>query len=169
MALFRSNGERTDNDGIQMLSDAVGMRPDTVKAYLAIGFLNDRRVDLYRKLDDDGETRLEEYTPDSGGSAEQMYFRAEIEDAVRETYASLTYREQRIIAQRLAFCSDCLSTVTMVEGEPVPFRKQPFADIAISHGLSSAKSAEKIYRAALKEMEGKIMNHYGWGWNYCIE
>ena len=34
----------------------------------------------------------------------------------------------------------------------VPFKKQPFFDIALSHSLSSAEAAENIYYVALEKM-----------------
>lgn len=123
-----------------------------IRDYLSIGLLNDGRTELYQRLAA-GQCE-EEYIPNPSGSAEEMFFRVAAEDAARDAYASLTYREQRIVAQRLVFCSECLSTVTMDGGERV--QKQTFLDIALSHGLSSAVAAEKIYRAALRRMRSPM-------------
>ena len=75
-----------------------------------------------------------------------MYFCAIAEDAARGAHLSLSYREQRIEAQRLTFCSDCLSAVSMENGECIPLEKQMFFDIALSHDLVSAKAVEKAYQ-----------------------
>ena len=152
MALFYNGGEHIDNDSICRIAETLGLSVKMVRAYLSIGLLNDHRVDLYRSIDDE-DNSAGEYIPDSGGSAEQMYFRTEVKDAVRDAYFSLSYREQRIVAQRLAFCSECLSTVTMDGGERVPIEKQTFFDIALSHGLASAEAAEKIYHGTLEKMQ----------------
>lgn len=152
MALLYGGGEHTDNDSICKIAETMGMSAKTVQVYLTIGLLNDQRVDLYRSIEDE-DGSVEEYIPDPSGSAEAMYFRAVVEDAVRDAYLNLSYREQRIVAQRLAFCSECLSTVTMKEDKRVPIEKQTFFDIALSHGLSSAEAAEKAYRAAVEKMQ----------------
>ena len=160
MALFYDSGERTDNDSICKIAETLEMSEKTVRAYLSIGLLNDHLTDLYRSIgDEDGSE--EEYIPDPGGSAEQMYFRAAAEDAAREAYRSLSYREQRITAQRLAFCSDCLSTVVMEGDERVPIEKQTFFDIALSHGLSSAEAAKAIYCRAVEKMRKRVENNVG--------
>ena len=152
MALFYDGGEHSGKDSICRIAETMGLSEKTVRAYLSIGLLNDQQVDLYRSIDEE-DGSVEECIPDQSGSAEEMFLRTEAEDAVRDAYFSLSYREQRIVAQRLAFCSGCLSTVTIEGGERVPIETQTFFDIALSHGLASAEAAEKIYHGALEKMQ----------------
>ena len=60
------------------------------------------------------------------------------------------------MAQRLAFCSECLSTATMEGDEHIPLEKQSFFDIALSHGLASADAAENVYQAALEKCSAAV-------------
>lgn len=85
-----------------------------------------------------------------------MYFHGVAEGAVREAYRKLSYRERRIVAQRLAFCSECLSTEEIQGDEAVSMEKQSFFDIALSHGLASAEVAENAYHAALQKLRAAV-------------
>ena len=64
MVIYHQNGDNGSDEAIQRIVDEVGMEYMTVKQYLMIGVLNERRADFYKDYDEDGEGTDEDITVD---------------------------------------------------------------------------------------------------------
>ena len=160
MAIYHQSGDESSADSVQRLADEIDMDAKSVRKYIAIGTLNERRVDFYRQYDEDGEETGEDVSVDTTSEPDKLYFRAVRYDALHEAYNSLTYREQRTVAKHLGFCDTCWSTkkAMLINGEvdyksikPIPFE-------AISHSASrkSDEASERTFYAAMKKMRKLI-------------
>ena len=119
MAIYHLNGDDCSDSCIQRIADETGMGEKSVRKYITIGTLNERRVDFYQQYDEDGEETGEGIAVDTTSQPDKMYFRAVLYDALHQAYDSLTYREQRTIAKHLGFCDTCWSVkkVVLINGE----------------------------------------------------
>ena len=160
MAIYHQSGDDSSADSVQRIADEIDMDAKSVRKYIAIGTLNERRVDFYRQYDEDGEETGEDVSVDTTSEPDKLYFRAVRYDALYEAYNSLTYREQRTVAKHLGFCDTCWSTkkAMLINGEvdyksikPIPFE-------AISHSASrkSDEASERTFYAAMKKMRKLI-------------
>ena len=102
MAIYHLSGDNCGDDSVQRIADETGMDTKAVRRYIAIGTLNERRVDFYRQYDEDGEETAEDISVDTTSQPDKLYFRAVLYDALHEDYDSLTYREQHTVAKHLA-------------------------------------------------------------------
>ena len=160
MAIYHLNGDDGSDSCIQRIADETGMDTKTVRRYIAIGTLNERRVDFYRQYDEDGEETGEDIAVDTTSQPDKLYFRAVLYDALHQAYDSLTYREQRTIAKHLGFCDTCWSVrkAVLINGE-IEYRLiKPMTFEEISHSASrkSDKASERTYNRALKKMMENI-------------
>ena len=156
MAIYHQNGDNATDNGIQQIADAVGMDAKTVNRYIAIGTLNERRVDFYLQYDEDEEETGEDVTVDAASQPDKMYFRSVLYDTLYEAFDRLTYREQRTAAKHLGFCDTCWSTKTTVlingEVEYKAIKPMPFEEISHSASRKSDKASERTYYTALNKM-----------------
>ena len=76
MAIYHLNGDNCGDDSVQRIADEIGMDAKTVRRYIAIGTLNERRVDFYRQYDEDGEETGDDIAVDTTSQPDKMYFRA---------------------------------------------------------------------------------------------
>ena len=104
MEICHQSGENCNDDGVQRIADEVGMDAKTVRRYIAIGTLNERRVDFCRQYDEDGEETGKDISVDTTSQPDKLYFRAVLYDALHQAYDRLIYREQRTVAKHLGFC-----------------------------------------------------------------
>ena len=160
MAIYHRDGDDCTDDSIQRIADETGMDTKTIRRYIAIGTLNERRVDFYRQYDEDGEGTGEDIAVDTTSQPDKLYFRAVLYDALHQAYDSLTYREQRTIAKHLGFCDTCWSVrkAVLINGE-IEYRLiKPMTFEEISHSASrkSDKASERTYNRALKKMMENI-------------
>lgn len=58
MAIYHQSGDNGSDEAVQRITDEIGMEYKTVKQYLTIGLLNERRADFYKDYDEDGEEIL---------------------------------------------------------------------------------------------------------------
>lgn len=84
MAIYHLSGNDCSDSSIQRIADETGMDEKTVCKYIAIGTLNERRVDFYRQYDEDGEETAEDISVDTTSQPDKMYFRAVLYDALHE-------------------------------------------------------------------------------------
>lgn len=149
MAIYHLNGDDCSDSCIQRIADETGMEEKSVRKYIAIGTLNERRVDFYRQYDEDGEETAEDISVDTTSQPDKLYFRAVLYDALREAYGSLTYREQRTVAKHLGFCDTCWSVrkAVLINGEIEyrPIRPMTFEEISHSASRRSDKASERTY------------------------
>lgn len=160
MAIYHRDGDDCTDDSIQRIADETGLDTKTVRRYIAIGTLNERRVDFYRQYDEDGEETGEDIAVDTTSQPDKLYFRAVLYDALHEAYDNLSYREQRTVAKHLGFCDTCWSVkkAVLINGE-IEYRLiKPMTFEEISHSTSrkSDKASERTYDRALKKMKEHI-------------
>ena len=163
MAIYRQSGDDCSDSNIQKIASEVNMDVKSVRKYIAIGTLNERRVDFYRQYDEDGEETGEGIAVDTTSQPDKMYFRAVLYDALHQAYDSLTYREQRTIAKHLGFCDTCWSVkkVVLINGEIEyrPIKPMTFEKISHSASRKSDKASERTYNNALEKMR-KALHYY---------
>lgn len=119
MAIYHQSGDDCSDDSVQRIADEVAMDAKSVRKYIAIGTLNERRVDFYRQYDEGGEETGEDVTVDTTSQPDKLYFQAVLYDALHRAYDNLTYREQRTAARHLGFCGICWSVkkAVLINGE----------------------------------------------------
>ena len=160
MAIYHQSGEKGSNEAIQRIADEVGMDAKTVKRYIAIGALNERRADFCLQFDEDGEETGEDVSVDTTSQPDKLYFRSVLYAALYEAYDSLTYREQRTVAKHLGFCDTCWSTkkAVLINGEIEyrPIKPMIFEEISHSASRKSDKASERTFYAAMEKMRKHI-------------
>lgn len=163
MAIYHLNGDDCTGSCIQRIADETGMDEKTVCKYIAIGTLNERRVDFYRQYDEDGEETAEGISVDTTSQPDKMYFREVLYDALHQAYGSLTYREQRTVAKHLGFCDTCWSIrkAVLINGEIEykPIKPMTFEEISHSASRKSDKASERTYNNALEKMRKTLLFH----------
>ena len=163
MAIYRQSGDDCSDSNIQQIASEVNMDVKSVRKYIAIGTLNERRVEFYRQYDEDGEETGEGIAVDTTSQPDKLYFRAMLYDALHQAYDSLTYREQRTIAKHLGFCDTCWSVkkVVLINGEIEyrPIKPMTFEEISHSASRKSDKASERTYNNALEKMR-KALHYY---------
>lgn len=163
MAIYRQSGDDCSDSNIQKIASEVNMDVKSVRKYIAIGTLNERRVDFYRQYDENGEETGEGIAVDTTSQPDKLYFRAMLYDALHQAYDSLTYREQRTIAKHLGFCDTCWSVkkVVLINGEIEyrPIKPMTFEKISHSASRKSDKASERTYNNALEKMR-KALHYY---------
>lgn len=156
MAIYHLNGDDCSDSCIQRIADETGMEEKSVRKYIAIGTLNERRVDFYRQYDEDGEETSEDIAVDTTSQPDKLYFRAVLYDALHEVYDSLTYREQHTVAKHLGFCDTCWSVrkAVLINGEIEykPIRPMTFEEISHSASRRSDKASERTFYAAMEKI-----------------
>lgn len=161
MAIYHLNGDDCSDSCIQRIADETGMDTKTVRRYIAIGTLNERRVDFYRQYDENGEETVEDISVDTTSQPDKLYFRAVLYEALYQAYDSLTYREQRTVAKHLGFCDTCRSVrkAVLINGkiEYKPIKPMTFEEISYSASRRSDKASERTYNRALKKMRDHIL------------
>lgn len=163
MAIYRQSGDDCSDSNIQKIASEVNMDVKSVRKYIAIGTLNERRVDFYRQYDEDGEETGEGIAVDTTSQPDKLYFRAMLYDALHEAYDSLTYREQHTIAKHLGFCDTCWSVkkVVLINGEIEyrPIKPMTFEKISHSASRRSDKASERTYNNALEKMRKALLSY----------
>lgn len=163
MAIYRQSGDDCSDSNIQKIASEVNMDVKSVRKYIAIGTLNERRVDFYRQYDEDGEETGEGIAVDTTSQPDKLYFRAMLYDALHQAYDSLTYREQRTIAKHLGFCDTCWSVkkVVLINGEIEyrPIKPMTFEKISRSASRRSDKASERTYNNALEKMRKALLSY----------
>lgn len=163
MAIYRQSGDDCSDSNIQKIASEVNMDVKSVRKYIAIGTLNERRVDFYRQYDKDGEETGEGIAVDTTSQPDKLYFRAMLYDALHQAYDSLTYREQRTIAKHLGFCDTCWSVkkVVLINGEIEyrPIKPMTFEEISHSASRRSDKASERTYNNALEKMRKALLSY----------
>ena len=161
IAIYHLNGDDCSDSCIQRITDETGMGEKSVRKYITIGTLNERRVDFYRQYDEDGEETAEDISVDTTSQPDKMYFRAVLYDALHQAYGSLTYREQRTVAKHLGFCDTCWSVrkAVLINGEIEykSIKPMTFEEISYSASRRSDKASERTYNRALKKVRDHIL------------
>ena len=157
MAIYHQNGDNGSDEALQIIADEIGMEYRTVKQYLAIGLLNERRADFYKDYDEDGEETDEDVTIDYSSEPDKLYSRTVLYNALYAAYDKLSYREQRTLAKHLGFCDSCWSTKKAIlkngEVDYIPIKPMTFEEISHSASRKSDKASERTFYTALEKMK----------------
>lgn len=160
MAIYHQNGDNGSDEAIQRIADEIGMEYKTVKQYLAIGLLNERRADICKDYDENGEEPDEDVTVDYSSEPDKLYSRTVLYNALYAAYDRLSYREQRTLAKHLGFCGSCWSTKKAIlkngEVEYIPIKPMTFEEISHSASRKSDKASERTFYTALEKMKKHI-------------
>ena len=160
MAIYHQNGGNGSDKAIQIIADEIEMEYRTVKQYLAIGLLNERRAYFYKDYDENGEETDEDVTVDYSSEPDKLYSRTVLYNALYSAYDRLSYREQRTLAKHLGFCYSCWSTrkAILKNGEVDYIRINPMTFEEISHSASrkSDKASERTFYTAVEKMKKHI-------------
>ena len=160
MAIYHQNGDNGSDEAIQRIADEIGMEYKTVKQYLAIGLLNERRADFYKDYDENEEETDEDVTVDYSSEPDKLYSRAVLHNALYAAYDRLSYREQRTLAKHLGFCGSCWSTKKAIlkngEVEYIPIKPMTFEEISHLASRKSDKASERTFYTALEKMKKHI-------------
>lgn len=160
MAIYLQNGDNGSDEAIQRIADEIGMEYKTVKQYLAIGLLNERRADICKDYDENGEEPDEDVTVDYSSEPDKLYSRTVLYNALYAAYDRLSYREQRTLAKHLGFCGSCWSTKKAIlkngEVEYIPIKPMTFEEISHSASRKSDKASERTFYTALEKMKKHI-------------
>lgn len=163
MAIYHLNGDDCSDSCIQRIADKTGMGEKSVRKYIAIGTLNERRVAFYRQYDEDGEETAEDISVDTTSQPDKLYFRSVLYAALYEAYDSLTYREQHTVAKHLGFCDTCWSVrkSVLIDGEIEykPIKPMTFEEISHSASRRSDKASERTYNNALEKMRKALLSY----------
>lgn len=163
MAIYHQGGDNATDDSIQRIADETGMGEKSVRKYITIGTLNERRVAFYRQYNEDGEETAEDISVDTTSQPDKLYFRAVLYDALHQAYGSLTYREQRTVAKHLGFCDTCWSVrkAVLINGEIEykPIKPMTFEEISPPASRRSDKASERTYNNALEKMRKTLLFH----------
>ena len=161
MAIYHQNGDNGSDEAIQRIADEIGMEYKTVKQYLAIGLLNERRADFYKDYDENGEETDEDVTVDYSSEPDKLYSRTVLYNALYSAYDRLSYREQRTLAKHLGFCDSCWSTSKAIlkngDVEYIPIKPMTFEEISHSASRKSDKAAERTYNMAIAKLREHIL------------
>ena len=160
MAIYHQNGDNGSDEAVQRIADEIGMEYKTVKQYLVIGLLNERRADFYKDYDENGEETDEDVTVDYSSEPDKLYFRTVLYNSLYAAYDSLTYREQRTLAKHLGFCDSCWSARKAIlkngEVEYIPIKPMTFEEISHSASRKSDKASERTFYTALEKMKNHM-------------
>ena len=160
MAIYHQNGDNGSDEAIQRIADEIGMEYKTVKQYLAIGLLNERRADICKDYDENGEEPDEDVTVDYSSEPDKLYSRTVLYNALYAAYDRLSYREQRTLAKHLGFCGSSWSTKKAIlkngEVEYIPIKPMTFEEISHSASRKSDKASERTFYTALEKMKKHI-------------
>ena len=163
MAIYHLNGDDCSDSCIQRIADETGMGEKSVRKYITIGALNERRVDFYRQYDEDGVETAEDISVDTTSQPDKLYFRAVLYGALHQAYDNLTYREQRTVAKHLGFCDTCWSVrkAVLINGEIEyrPIKSMTFEEISHSASRRSDKASERTYNNALEKMRKALLSY----------
>ena len=160
MAIYHQSGDNGSDEAVQRITDEIGMEYKTVKQYLTIGLLNERRADFYKDYDENEEETDGDVTVDYSSEPDKLYSRTVLYNALYSAYDRLSYREQRTLAKHLGFCDSCWSTrkAILKNGEVDYIRINPMTFEEISHSASrkSDKASERTFYTAVEKMKKHI-------------
>ena len=145
MAIYHLNGDGCSDSCIQRIADETGMGEKSVRKYIAIGTLNERRVDFYRQYDEDGEETGEDVALDDTWNYSDILWNGIQAEKVQRAFDKLNYREQTLLEKRLAICMTC-GHVGSWKGRPT------FEELAVMFEGSTASGAERAYRRAVDKL-----------------
>lgn len=162
MALYHRYEERSDEETIKKIAEAIDRSAKFTCELLMAGLRNTLFVPFYKTYcDEEGEETAEDVTRDIKYIPEEEYFRKIRSEALWGAYEELDYREQMMIADNLAFCPECYGSFEMQKnenGEPVKVcrKKKSYVEIAIENELSEPDSVHNILQKAYGQMREKI-------------
>lgn len=153
MRIYNACKQQNKPDALMKISKAIGVKEDIASQILQGAVRNQQFIDFYRQYaDEDSEESHEEVYGDGRLEPLQTLIQKEQREALFSAYDSLDFKEQEVIRMHLGFCPECHST------KGPKFQPQTFFEVAINIGLSSAKSAEKVYRRGIVKIRDQVLH-----------
>lgn len=149
-AIYNANGADAQN-AVEKFCKETECKPKTAAEYLerAIG-IRVRQTEIIIDQDEDDEAIREEIIPDAMGDLCYEVSQQWLAEAIQESLAKLSWRDQMILKARNAICNHCGGTQPMKE-------QYSFREISNLIGSSTDKGAEKAYHTALDRFTSQLM------------
>ena len=162
MALYQEYDQKIDRETIKKIAEQVNTSQRKVLEILIGGLRNGSRVD---NTDEDGSEREDLYIDDASDPA-QLAEKLDLHERLYFLYYSLNWTERTMLAQRLGFCPECLSTHYRDRsdrdeyGDPKlkAIKPLPYTDISTLHGQSDPDTAKRTCEGALGKMYRELMD-----------
>ena len=151
MRLFAEHGEKTDDETVAAIADAIHREPKTTLEMIQSGMQNMRVLELDRETGDEDDEPVEIGSLIDEPSA--LFFQAYQMDALYDAFRGLDHKEREMLARHYGFCPECFS-VKDKDGRPLP--KETYEDIMLDFGLSSPDTVEKTCKRALEKIRKAI-------------
>lgn len=160
MAVFNRLGGHADMETLLAVSKEAGISVIEAEEMIHAALRNMQCMDIYRSYglyDGEAEESREEITISPYPEPYEAFLEECQAKALCAAWESLDFREQEMLAAHLGFCPDCFGVLERTGHSEkwydcVPRKKLPYKDIAISHGLSSPDSAQRICDHAIAKL-----------------
>ena len=151
VAWLYSESGKTKGEVVSEYAQKEGCSEGIAEQYLAAARLNRSRVPLYvTAQDEDGEETGEDVTRDDSWDYTAILWNGAQAKTVQAAFRKLTYREQRLLAERNAVCITCGRV------SPISERKS-FEELAVMFEGSTASGAERAYRKAVEKLTALLV------------
>ena len=151
VAWLYSESGKTKGEVVSEYAQKEGCSEGIAEQYLAAARLNRSRVPLYvTAQDEDGEETGEDVTRDDSWDYTAILWNGAQAKTVQAAFRKLTYREQRLLAERNAVCITCGRV------SPISERKS-FEELAVMFEGSTASGAERAYRRAVEKLTALLV------------
>ena len=160
MKNFYEHGGRNDLETICKVAKEMKIPQEEATEIIQCALLNTLCTGMYRQLgsaDGEWEESSEERTVSPYPEPYEALLKEYHAKALCLAWESLDYREQEMLAAHLGFCPECFSVLERTGPREkwydcVPRKKLPYEDIAVSHGLSSPESPQRICDQAIARL-----------------
>ena len=160
MKKFYDYGGRNDLETICKVAEEMKIPEEEAIELIQCALLNALCTGMHRQLgsaDSEWEESSEERTVSPYPEPYEALLKEYQAKALCLAWESLDYREQEMLAAHLGFCPECFSVLERTGPSEkwydcVPRKKLPYEDIAVSHGLSSPESPQRICNQAIARL-----------------
>ena len=164
MAVFNRLGGHGNLATLLAVSEETGISAYEAESMILAALQNMQCADIYRSYgtgDGEPEDSREEITISPYPEPYEALLIEYQAKALCLAWESLDYREQEMLAAHLGFCPECFSVLEQTGSSEkwydcVPRKRTPYADIAISFGLSCSESAQRICEQVIKKLRDTL-------------
>ncbi len=137
---------------IQTFTEQTGLSKMTAEDYVTTARRTRNKVSLYKNFqEEDGEETAEIIAGDDDWNAFGTLWNSEEEQAIRQAFEKLGYREQRLLEERNAICMTCdrVSSLSQRKG---------FDELAWMFQGSSRSGSERNYQRAVEKLTKHLVD-----------
>ena len=162
MALYAKYEYNFDEETVTRIAAEIGKNIKDTKEIIRAGTDSTHYTDFYRRYaDEDGESTAEDITADGTSNPERLFFKRWQTDALFDAYENLDYRERTMVANHLAFCTECYGIYELGKdenGKTVKLlrKSKAYIDLAAEHTLSSPDTAFRIVNGSYEKMRREL-------------